>query len=110
MQAGLSALPGNISAAVFPLADQPFITAAVIDALITRYQRTLAPLVWPEFDGKRGNPVLFDRRLFSQMRRVTGDTGARPILLAHQTKAERVSVSNPGVLQDVDRPEDLEGA
>ncbi len=110
MQAGLSALPDNFSAAVFPLADQPFITAEVIDALITRYRRTLAPVVWPEFDGKRGNPALFDRRLFPEMRQVTGDTGARPILLAHQAKAECVSVSDAGVLQDVDRPEDLEGA
>ncbi|HEY84494.1 MAG TPA: nucleotidyltransferase family protein, partial [Chloroflexi bacterium] len=110
MQAGLSALPKNISAAVFPLADQPFITAEVIDALIARYRRALAPVVWPEFDGKRGNPVLFDRRLFPEMRRVTGDTGARPVLLAHQAKAERVPVSDAGVLKDVDTPEDLEGA
>ena len=107
MKAGLNALPRNISAAIFPLADQPFVTGSVIDAVIARYRRTLAPLVWPEYKGKRGNPVLFDRRLFPQMRQVLGDTGARPILLAHQAQAERVPVSNAGILRDIDRPEDL---
>ncbi len=107
MQAGLNALPGNIAAAVFPLADQPFVAAEVIDALITRYRRTLAKIVLPEHRGKRGNPVLFDRRLFSKLRRITGDTGARPVLLAHLSQAQRVAVSDAGVLQDVDRPEDL---
>ena len=80
LKAGLAALPNTISAAIFPLADQPFVTAADVDAVISAYQRTLAPVVWPEFEGKRGNPVLFDRRLFPEMMQVSGDTGARPHL------------------------------
>jgi molybdenum cofactor cytidylyltransferase len=107
VKAGLAALPGHISAALFPLADQPFVTAADIDAVISTYQRTLAPIVWPEYEGQRGNPVLFDRRLFPEMMQVTGDTGARPVLQAHRAEAERVVVANAGVLRDVDTPGDL---
>jgi molybdenum cofactor cytidylyltransferase len=107
MKAGLAALTPTISAALFPLADQPFVTAAVINALIEAYQQTLKPIVWPEYDGRRGNPVLFDRRLFSEMNQISGDVGARPVLMAHQTEAGRVAVDEPGILQDIDRPEDL---
>lgn len=109
MQAGLAALPGNISAALFLLTDQPEISPAVIDAVIARHQRTLAPVVWPEFEGQRGNPALFDQTLFAELNAVTGDTGGRPVLQAHRANAERVAVAERGILLDIDRPEDLAG-
>jgi len=107
MQAGLAALPGNVSSAVFLLVDLPGVSPHTIDALIERHRQTLAPLVWPEFEGKRGNPVLFDRALFADLQQVRGDTGGRPVLLAHKNRAERVAVDDAGILQDFDRPEDL---
>lgn len=107
MRAGLAALPETIGGAIFPLADQPLITADIIDAVIDRYRQTLAPVVWPEFESKRGNPVLFDRSLFAEMMSVSGDVGAKPVLLAHQTQAERVAVTSAGILKDVDTLKDL---
>ena len=107
MKAGLAALPECVSAAIFPLADQPGVTAQVIKAIISAHQRTLAPIVWPEFAGQRGNPVLFDRGLFAEMNRVTGDVGARPVLMTHYAQAERVAVAEPGILYDIDTPDDL---
>ena len=107
MKAGLAALADNISAAIFLLVDLPGITPDLLDALIERHQRTLAPLVWPEFEGRRGNPVLFDRRLWPELRQVQGDTGGRPLLRAYQDKAERMAVSSQAILLDIDRPEDL---
>jgi molybdenum cofactor cytidylyltransferase len=83
------------------------VTPDVIDALIGRYRQTLAPVIWPEFEGKRGNPVLFDRRLFAELAQIGGDIGGRPVLIAHQHEAERVIVTNEGVLLDFDRPQDL---
>jgi len=109
MKAGLAALPPNISGALFLLVDLPGITPEIVNALIKRHRQTLAPLVWPEFEGKRGNPVLFDRRLFSELSQVSGDTGGRPVLLAYQDQAERVKVTDKAVLMDFDRPEDLAG-
>ncbi|MFQ5611559.1 MAG: selenium cofactor biosynthesis protein YqeC [Anaerolineae bacterium] len=107
MRAGLAALPPNVEGAIFPLVDQPGVPAPVFDALIERHAQTLAPVVWPEFEGRRGNPVLFDRSLFPEMAAVGGDTGARPVLLRWRASAERVAVPEAGVVQDFDRPEDL---
>jgi molybdenum cofactor cytidylyltransferase len=107
MQAGLAALPDNISSALFLLVDLPGLTPATIDALIERHRRTLAPVVWPEFEGQRGNPVLFDRRLFPDLAQISGDTGGRPLIRAYQDQAGRVAVDDEGILRDVDRPEDL---
>lgn len=110
VRAGLAALPANVSAALFPLADQPGVTPAIINALIKRHRVTLAPVVWPEHDGRRGNPVLFDRTIFPQLSRLTGDTGGRSVLQAYAHDAERVPVSDTGVLFDIDTPEDYERA
>jgi molybdenum cofactor cytidylyltransferase len=111
MQAGLASLTGNTGAVVFHLADQPGVTPAVIDALITRYSATLAPVVWPEYHGQRGNPVLFDRVAFAALQQVSGDVGGKPVLQAYARAglAEHVSVGEPGVLMDIDRPKDLRG-
>ena len=107
MKAGLKAVPDSAEAALFLLVDQPLIQPETIAKLVERYQQTQTPLVWPEFEGKRGNPVLFSRSLFAQMMRVKGDTGARPVLMKYKSQAERVSVLDEGVLLDFDKPEDM---
>ncbi len=110
VKAGLAALPATIGAAIFLLADQPRITPAVVDALIERHRATLAPVVWPEYAGRRGNPVLFDRVTFPDLLRLSGDVGGRPVLRAYADRAERVPVADPGVLFDIDTPGDYEEA
>jgi molybdenum cofactor cytidylyltransferase len=106
VRAGLAALPAKVSAVLFLLVDQPGITPAVVSALIERHRSTLSPVVWPEYQGRRGNPVLFDRVTFPQLVRLTGDTGGRPVLQAYTQDAERVPVSEPGVVFDIDTHDD----
>lgn len=107
MAAGLAALPDNVQAVVFLLVDLPGITPSMVDLVIDRHRQTLAPLVWPEYQGRRGHPILFDRGLFPDLKRVRGDTGGRPVVMAYQDRAERVEVNDPAIIQDIDRPEDL---
>jgi molybdenum cofactor cytidylyltransferase len=106
VQAGLAALPPDASAVLFLLADQPGVTPAVINALIERHRATLAPVVWPEYQGRRGNPVLFDQVAFPRLMHLSGDTGGRPVLQTYTQQAERVPVSESGILFDIDTPDD----
>ncbi|MCS7259310.1 MAG: molybdenum cofactor cytidylyltransferase [Anaerolineae bacterium] len=108
VQAGLAALPPDIDAALFLLADQPAVQSSTLEQLIACYDATRAPLVWPEWNGRRGNPVLFDRRLFPELMALRGDVGARLVLQAHAAEAERVPVSDAGILLDIDTPNDYE--
>jgi molybdenum cofactor cytidylyltransferase len=110
VRAGLAALPANVSGALFPLVDQPGITPDLTNALIERHQATLAPVVWPEYQGRRGNPVLFDRDIFPHLVRLKGDTGGRPVLQAYAQHAERVPAPDLGVLFDIDTPDDYANA
>ncbi len=108
VKAGVAALPDNVRSAVFPLADQPMVTAHIINALIARYRFTLAPVVWPEHAGERGNPVLFDRALFPDLMRLSQDAGGRSVLKAHVADGERVPVDDAGILFDIDTPADYQ--
>jgi molybdenum cofactor cytidylyltransferase len=106
VRAGLSALQaesaGALDAVVFLLADQPGISPALLEALVARHRATLAPIVAPRFAGRRGNPVLFDRRTFPEFDSLTGDIGARPILQAHAHEIAWVDWPTPEITQDVD--------
>ena len=109
VRAGLSALPDDVSAALFLLADQPAIRVDTVEAVIRCYQVTRAPVVWPEVDGRRGNPVLFDRSLFGELQALRGDVGGRPVLEAHRARAARVAVTDRAILLDIDTPADIAG-
>jgi molybdenum cofactor cytidylyltransferase len=61
----------------------------------------------PAFQGERGHPVGFGRRFAAQLLALDGDAGARDIISAHKNELTLVECGDPGVLQDVDRREDL---
>lgn len=106
MQAGLKALGPETGAALFVLADQPGLTAAIIDRLLRRYRETLASIVLPAYQGRRGNPVLFDRSLFDELMAIRGDQGGRALIARYPV--EQVEMDEVAVVQDIDTVVDYE--
>jgi molybdenum cofactor cytidylyltransferase len=88
------------------LGDMPFIRrssiAAVRDALAAG-----APLTAPYFRSKRGHPVGISGGFFPDLLSCKGDEGAKALLKAHEEKLVKIPIGDPGVLRDIDRPEDL---
>jgi molybdenum cofactor cytidylyltransferase len=80
IRAGLNALAPEIAAAIFVNADQPFLTRAVIDALVERYRATGASIIASVFAGRRGSPVLFARAHFAELKTLRGEQGGRELL------------------------------
>jgi xanthine dehydrogenase accessory factor len=105
LQAGLRALRPGTKAALIVLGDQPFVAAPTIDALIDEYLRTRPSVVVPTYNGFRGNPVLIDQSLFPEMMEIRGDIGCRAIFGDHSVT--KVAVTDRGVVQDIDTPEDI---
>ena len=75
VKVGLGALSEDIGAAIFLLVDQPQLPVDLLQALIAEHSRTLASIVAPMVDGRRGNPVIFDRRSFADFAAIDGDVG-----------------------------------
>ena len=107
LHAGITAVSSRSQAILFSLGDQPFVTAEVYRMLIEHYRRHMKALTFPVFGRKRGNPVLFDRRLWSALMALQGDEGGKQIFASvpDQEKAG-VTVPCPGILLDIDTPEE----
>jgi len=80
LRRGLEALPARTGAALVLYADQPFVTAGLIETIVRAHRRTFAPVCVPVFEGQYGNPVLFDKAVFSELRALSGDAGVRELL------------------------------
>ncbi len=108
LKTGLSALPADADAFLVALGDMPKVTAGDIDRLIAAYDPDEGRLICvPAFDGRSGNPILWDRRFIEAMQGLTGDSGARSLMLRHGEAVVEVPVTGAGVLIDVDTPEAL---
>jgi molybdenum cofactor cytidylyltransferase len=108
VRAGLQALEPEVGAVVIVLADQPALTPGLIQVLANRYNATGAPIVVPFYQGRRGNPVLFARSLFSELLAVEGDQGGRALISRYAEQVEQVQIEDPAVILDVDTRGDYE--
>lgn len=109
LRAGIAALPATAEAALVALADMPLVDPRAITALTEAYDPDEGRLiVAPTFQGTLGNPVLWDRRFFAEIRSLTGDRGARGLLDRHGEHLATVAMEDDAVLRDVDTPEQLE--
>jgi CTP:molybdopterin cytidylyltransferase MocA len=101
---GLSAL-GSVEAAVITLGDQPHLAPeAIARVLAARGEGVDA--VRATYGGEPGHPVLLERELFDRLRDVTGDLGARNVLLSANTVD--VPCDDLGGGEDVDTPAELD--
>ena len=100
--AGVSERPHAQGWLVLP-GDMPMIREhsilAVADALAEH------PVAFSQYRGRRGHPVGFGAELYSELIALTGDEGARRIVARYPAHA--VVVDDPGVLVDIDTPQDL---
>ncbi len=106
VKVGVNALPSEAGAVIFFLADQPFVDESLVLALVEAHARSLAPIVAPMVDGRRSNPVLFDRRTWEDFASLTGDLGGRALFSRYPVAW--VPWHDPRLLLDVDTPEDYQ--
>ncbi len=105
LRAGIASLPGDADGVLIFLADMPAIPSGIPGALIAAMGDHDAAA--PVFEGRRGHPVLLGRALFEPIRHLTGDHGAGHLLKGLGQRLALVATDDPGILKDIDRPEDL---
>jgi molybdenum cofactor cytidylyltransferase len=88
------------------LADMPWIKPATIQA-IANLIRQGTMIAAPSWQGKRGHPVGFARVLGLELSALSGDAGAKSVIQAHREQLSVFDCNDPGVLWDIDKPEDL---
>ena len=62
---------------VVTLVDVPLLAAETVRLVMSEWQRTRAPIVRPAIGERHGHPVVFDRRVFAELRPAPPDMGAK---------------------------------
>jgi molybdenum cofactor cytidylyltransferase len=108
---GLDALETpDLEAVLMTLVDVPLVSPDTTRRLIQVWRDSRAPIVRPARGGEHGHPVLFDRRLFPELRAADPATGAKPVVHAHAGELVNVEVDDDGAFFDLDTPADYERA
>jgi molybdenum cofactor cytidylyltransferase len=108
VKTGLWAVSDRSSAVLFIPCDQPHLDTATLDLLLEAYRRGRGSILVPSYRGRRGAPVLFDRKSFAELAAVSGDEGGRQILLRHPSEVVEVELPDEAPLLDFDTVEELE--
>jgi molybdenum cofactor cytidylyltransferase len=108
LKRGIAALPPDLDGTLVCLGDMPLISGRHIDRLIAAFNPLEGrAIVVPTRRGKRGNPVLWSKRLFPEMAALAGDVGAKHLIGEHAEFVAEVEMDDDAILVDIDTPEAL---
>lgn len=87
-------------------ADMPFVSTSSVNAVINAcvLKKTL---VVPVHQGRRGHPIAFPARYREAIVNAPASSTLKDALDAAGTERYEIEVADPGILHDIDRPEDL---
>jgi molybdenum cofactor cytidylyltransferase len=102
---GVRAAP-DADAWLVALGDMPYVRPSSIAAVRAALENG-APLAAPFFRARRGHPVGISGRYKADLIGIKGDEGAKALLARHGAELLKIPVGDPGVIRDIDRPEDL---
>ena len=112
MQLGIEAA-GDADAYMFCVCDQPHLSAETLRRLIDDYKKAcsgcrdpavIASLAW---EGRMCNPKIFSSHFRDELMSLSGDTGGRQIIKAHEDSLVIVEASSLKETTDIDSPAEL---
>jgi molybdenum cofactor cytidylyltransferase len=106
---GIAALEADgADAALVALGDMPLVTPAQLRALMNGLLAAEEPaIVMPTFEGRQGNPVIWERVFFDELKSLVGDRGAKSLLGLHADQVVAIEMEDAAVLADADTPDAL---
>lgn len=108
LQAGVRSLAEDVKAAMFTLVDHPAVRGRTLDRLLAEFEHSGSPLVIPRVGERRGHPVVAARGVLNELLELPPEASPKDVIRAHRDETRFLDVEDPGVLKDIDRPEDYE--
>ncbi len=103
---GLNLIDSQAQAVIIALGDQPFVDSQTIDSLMEAFVAHNRGIAVPVYQGRRGNPVIFDIKYKSKLLKLKGDIGGREIIDRYSGDVLEVAVNCEGVCIDIDTMDD----
>lgn len=96
----------EVEAVIFMVADQPFVTADLLNDLIGLNKKEQRSIVASKYGTTFGTPVLFARRFFPELLELTGDVGAKSLVRKYMSETAFVPFPKGDI--DIDTLEDYQ--
>lgn len=108
IRAGVAAADPASAMMIWP-GDLPFVQPATVRALLGLATPELHEtiLARPTYLGTAGHPVLFGAAYRAELLATDPARGALPIVHRHRAFLQDLAVDDPGILRDIDTPDDL---
>jgi molybdenum cofactor cytidylyltransferase len=106
LRLGIRALPADSAATLILPVDLPLITEETAQALVEAWRSEPALLYLPFHNTVAGHPVLLDAALYGELLATELEEGLRTLIMSHARDLREVKVDDPGILIDIDTPDD----
>lgn len=92
IRAGVDSIAGDnsIQGVLLMVCDQPYVSSAFLHELVSHQQSSGKPVVASQYKDTIGTPALFHRSFFGHLQNLSGDVGAKKILLDHSNEVDKV--------------------
>ena len=108
LKCGLASVPDSSAGAFVLLGDMPLIKSDTLNAMIAAINKApAAKALVPVVDGEWAHPVAIRRCLFPEIMAISGDKGARAVLMAHRDELMMWPSQDRSLLFDLDTPDAL---
>ena len=107
LQTALPYLEKTSAIVVHPV-DHPLVKTESVQRLVQAHLRDRSRICIPEFEGQKGHPVLFPSCLYPDLKDAPLEEGARWVVHQHLDSVALISVDDPAVLKNINRPEQFE--
>jgi len=91
---------------LFMNADQPKLTIADIEKLLSTSKANPDKIVFPVFDSVPNSPTIFPKRFRAELLNLTGDYGGRVVRDAHSELCMAIKPEYPANFEDIDNKEE----
>ena len=99
-------LSASTDAIILMVCDQPYVTASLLKNLVAQHTETGKRIVASQYKDTLGTPVLFHKTFFTELLKLSGDTGAKKIIMDNKEQVQPVRFPLGDI--DIDNKEDYE--
>lgn len=103
---GLREVEDSYGHVMIILGDMPHIDASLINHLLRQYLDSRLSIGAVRIGTKRSHPVIFNRRIYDEIHRLSGDVGGKELFSRHADQICLVAPAHEYDDRDIDSPED----
>ena len=107
LQTGISNCKKKYFGLLICLIDQPHLKSETFRNIVKKVWSNSEKIIIPVFNNRGGHPVYIPESIFPEIVKNSSKKSLREVFSNHQDLILRIAVEDPGILEDIDTPADL---